>query len=84
MPYIEKRERVALDLAINELRSTLSFRGRGSLNYVITRLVDPGLDVGYSAYEAALGTLEAVKLELYRRRIAHYEDTKIKDNGDVY
>lgn len=31
-----------------------------------------------------LGVLEGAKLELYRRKIALYEDIKIKENGDVY
>ena len=30
-----------------------------------------------------IGALESAKLELYRRSIALYEDTKIKENGDV-
>jgi len=31
-----------------------------------------------------LGSVEAAKLEIYRRLIAPYEDTKIKENGDVF
>lgn len=30
------------------------------------------------------GALECTKLELYRRRVADYEDQKIADNGDAY
>lgn len=30
-----------------------------------------------------IGALEATKLEIYRRLIGPYEDTKLKKNGDV-
>jgi hypothetical protein len=30
-----------------------------------------------------MGVLESAKLELYRRKIAPYEDDKIAENGDV-
>jgi len=31
-----------------------------------------------------MGALEGAKLELYRRKVAIYEEEKIKENGDVY
>jgi len=31
-----------------------------------------------------IGVLESVKMELYRRKIADYEDEKCEENGDVY
>jgi hypothetical protein len=31
-----------------------------------------------------IGALEACKLEFYRRLVSHYEDIKIRSNGDVY
>jgi hypothetical protein len=37
----------------------------------------------YQHFNDVLGALEGAKLELYRRRIAPYEDTKIVENGDV-
>jgi len=59
----------------------------GELNYVITKTALKYLDVlgeSYQAYCDILGTLEAIKHELYRRKIATYENKKIKSNGDVY
>lgn len=38
----------------------------------------------YQTYNDMLGALECAKLELYRRKISPYEDTKIELNGDVY
>jgi broad-specificity NMP kinase len=37
----------------------------------------------YHKYNAAVGVLECAKLELYRRLVSGYEDTKIIENGDV-
>lgn len=56
----------------------------GMLNYIITRLVSRLYKTSYTELNAAIGMLECVKLELYRRRVALYEDEKIKENGDVY
>lgn len=36
------------------------------------------------AHRTILGVLECVKLELYRRVAAPYEDRKIEENGDVF
>lgn len=37
----------------------------------------------YSNYASVVGVLETVKLELFRRQVAPYEDAKIAQNGDV-
>jgi len=58
----------------------------GELNYAITRLVQLylGATPNYQCFNDALGALEGCKLELYRRKVASYEEEKIKVNGDVY
>ena len=58
----------------------------GELNYAITRLVQLylGARPNYQRFNDALGALEGCKLELYRRKVAPYEEEKIKVNGDVY
>ena len=80
MPYIPGLVRRA-DLELNQYDA----KTPGELNYVLTRIVLSYLPAkpGYTAYNEVLGVLEAVKLELYRRAIAPYEDTKITENGDV-
>ena len=91
MPYIEQELRAQLDPAINELRSVLArvnkLKRYGAVNYTITCLIDRlyGEDVfNYEAITKILGTLEAIKLEFYRRAAAPYENKKIKQNGDVF
>jgi len=83
MPYIKQIERDKLDPLIGLLSERIM--SEGALNYVITNLVlhyTP--DACYTDYAGVLGTLEAVKLELYRRKVAGYEDGKAAENGDVF
>jgi hypothetical protein len=58
----------------------------GELNYLITTFVLGflGDSPRYADFNDAIGALECAKLELYRRMIAPYEETKIAQNGDVY
>lgn len=80
MPYIEKPLRHRLDIGNTHPMNA------GELTYVLTRMI---LDyasgnISFQVYAEILGALEATKLELYRRVIAPYEDSKKETNGDVY
>lgn len=83
MPYIHEERRRALARGQRP-------KNPGELNFVITTVVLDYLDptfrrsMGYQDYNDALGALEGAKLELYRRRVAPYEDIKIEENGDLY
>lgn len=88
MPYITQEKRKELD---NHLDSLLMHIKRnkltaGDLNYLFTVLVieNLGLNPNYQAFNDAIGALEGCKLELYRRKVASYEDLKVVLNGDVY
>lgn len=83
MPYIveDRRKKLA--------SSWRSPSNAGELNYVITQAVLNYLDQyddgkSYARYNEVIGVLECAKQELYRRRIAPYEDYKKDLNGDVY
>ena len=87
MPYITQEERKQVHGVLSEA----SYLGMnkwpsGMLNYVITKLVVffLGSTPNYERFNSAVGVLESVKLELYRRPIAAYEDWKCNQNGDVY
>lgn len=58
----------------------------GELNYRLTCIVLEylGENPNYQRYNDAVGALAAVQMELYRRKVAPYEDRKIRENGDVY
>ncbi len=80
MPYINKNRRKIYRILID-------FDGAGELNYAITKVIQNYMNEkteSYQTYNDIMGALEGAKLELYRRKIAPYEDKKIKENGDVY
>lgn len=79
MPYIDRETR---DKVHNSWPRTV-----GELNYTLHTVMayyidDKGLN--YQTINDCIGVLECMKLELYRRLAAPYEDRKIKENGDVY
>jgi hypothetical protein len=84
MPYIKQEDRDRLENAIDDLADRVLTDGQ--LNYAITRLV-----VRYFAHNGwcydliarAVGALECVKLEFYRRLAGPYEDKAITKNGDL-
>lgn len=78
MPYIEPQ----LRRAFGELPIPTT---AGILNYIVTKVVLRflGKRPDYDRYNAAIGALECAKLEVYRRRLAPYEDGKIAENGDI-
>ena len=56
----------------------------GLLNFAITELLGKIYkDANYHSYNEAIGMLECCKLELYRKRIAPYENQKEHENGSV-
>lgn len=86
MPYVDSKSRAIFNhefrLALDAVRDCEP----GELCYAITRLVDTWLSATptYEDFAVAIGVLETAKLELYRRRVAPYEDFKAAANGDVY
>jgi len=81
MPYITKEARTRLDQG-GKPKTT------GELNYTISRVVDDYLlqkgELRYEYLNEVMGALECAKLELYRRVIVPYEDTKLAESGDIY
>lgn len=84
MPYITKERRCALMEPDSQADVP---NNAGELNYMFTMLALSYLkDMGvrYQTYNDIIGALEGAKLEMYRRMVAPYEDTKKEENGDVY
>ena len=82
MPYIDREDRDELDY------DGVMPSSPGELNFVITRLVNKYINtigpLRYRSINEAIGVIECVKLELYRRIAAPYEDKKMEEEGDVY
>lgn len=91
MPYIKDELRAHVDLAIKAVISNLPCCGEenleGALNYCISRVLAQAFELDseprYHKINRAIGTLECVKQELYRRLAGPYEDRAIEKNGDI-
>ncbi len=87
MPYIDNAKRIKYEKGIQDLLNVLRKVPKenvdGELNYVITRILRGLYGPSYYEYNRAIGVLESVKQEYYRRVVAPYEDKKIKEKGDV-
>jgi len=80
MPYIKRERRGPAHLDHDS-------QDVGELTYALTAEVLEYITrkgERFSTYADALAALEATKLELYRRKIAPYEDQKRRENGEVY
>lgn len=90
MPYIPQDERPCFHPMIEDIAKQICTEG--DLNYVITSICVEFLKQielldgtnNYLQYNMIVGAIECAKMELYRRRIAPYENAKIVQNGDVY
>lgn len=77
MPYIKQDDRGKLLKQLNV----------GTLNYSLTRELISYVTVNGLSYQTindVVGALESAKAEFQRRVAGPYEDTKIRENGDVY
>jgi len=87
LPYVKPENRAkyekALDELIDILKSLPVEEVDGELNYVVTRILKQIYPLRYFHINKAIGVLECVKLEFYRRVAAPYEDKKMKESGDV-
>ena len=90
MPYITPQRRVDIEPFLAPMLEAVQHMSEGEMNYIITRLVLSHLTHGgalhptYGDFQEAVGLLECVKLEFYRRMVVPYEDEKTKLNGDVF
>ncbi|MCK4318821.1 hypothetical protein KAW53_08665 [Candidatus Bathyarchaeota archaeon] len=87
MPYITQEDRPQYDEVLAELIGLLKEKPPesvdGHLNYVVTRVIKEVYPLRYYHVNKAMGVLECIQHEFYRRVAAPYEDTKIEQNGDV-
>jgi hypothetical protein len=80
MPYVKQEAR-------ERLFDRQGAETCGELNYLFTTLALEYLKTkgeSYQTYNDIIVALECAKLEMYRRKVVAYEDTKIRENGDVY
>jgi len=87
LPYIKSGNRNKYNTILKELVETLKAlppeEVDGELNYIVTKMLKEIYPLRYFHINKAVGVLECIKLEYYRRVAAPYEDSKIQDSGDV-
>lgn len=86
MPYLKVVQREYFNDLLKAL-SHVAIADGGELNFVLTEVLKQYLvthPLKYETFNTVVGALESCKLELYRRKVAPYESTKIAENGDVY
>jgi ribosomal protein S3AE len=87
LPYIKADNRNKYKKILEELVKILKTlppeEVDGELNYVVTKILKEIYPLRYFHINKAVGVLECIKLEYYRRVAAPYEDSKIKEAGDV-
>lgn len=91
MPYVKQEDRDQVDRAIDNLvaqmRDFTEDEIEGILNYSITRLLNEAMTKDghwrYKKINRAVGVLECLKMEFYRRLAAPYENAAIRKNNDL-
>lgn len=87
MPYIKKDERKKFDelikQVIEKIRKEPLESQDGEINYIVSKILLGIYEPRYFNFNRAMGVLECIKQEFYRRFIAKYEDEKIRENGDI-
>jgi ribosomal protein S3AE len=87
LPYIKAKNRIKYNKVLEELVKILktlpSEEIDGEFNYIVTKMLKEIYPLRYFHINKAVGVLECIKLEYYRRVAAPYEDSKIKESGDV-
>lgn len=92
MPYIDAKDRPAIDVHVDALARAIEADGgrdaagmAGPLNYACTTLALKLFPKRkYWTLALVVGVFVTVVLEYYRRWVAPYEDQKIAENGDCY
>lgn len=87
MPYIELEKRAELDNIVNQILTYLEKaedKDRdGQLNYLFTKTLKSLYKPSYFNYERIIGLLTCIQHEFYRRWVSPYEDSKMKQHGDI-
>ena len=84
MPYINAERRKIFDSQLKKCAENIE--SEGELNYCLYRLACLLIDrtgESYAKLAMCSSAMEHAKMEWYRRRLAPYEDEKIKENGDI-
>jgi len=86
MPYINKEDRNNFMFVESAIEDNPP-RTAGEMQYLIAIMIHHYVKykgLRYQTCNDIMGALTGANMEFYRRFVAEYEDSKIRDNGDVY
>jgi len=83
MPYIKEDSRKIFDKQIENLVEVID--KPGELTYCLYSIFKKLTERNkkFSTISSIIGEIECAKLEFYRRIVSPYENTKIRENGDI-
>jgi len=84
VPYIPPERRKIFDRVLEECARDI--KSEGELNYCtykLSCLVVQRTGESYANLSMCSSAMEHAKMEWYRRKLAPYEDEKIKQHGDI-
>ena len=87
MPYIKPEQRKKFEEVLEYLDRFIRIENCGELNYLLTKVILIYLNQKgerYQTYNDIIGVLECIKQELYRKKIAEYENLKENQNGTIF
>jgi len=82
MPYIVKEKRPRMSVVVDTMKK-VGVEANGDLNYILYKFCKYHISPSYNNYKNYCGELRQCATEIERRLLAHYEDTKCIENGDV-
>lgn len=82
MPYVKQERRKELDFIIDCMKQA-NITADGDLNYILYKFCKDVVKPSYNNYKNFCGELHQCATEIERRLLGPYEDTKIKENGDI-
>lgn len=82
MPYIEIPKRKKLDKVV-KLMKELDVKANGDLNYILFKFCKVTVKDGYNNFKNYCGELRECAVEIERRLLGPYEDSKRNENGDI-
>ena len=86
MPYITQQDRGNF-MWIRQAIEDSPPETAGEIQYLIALIIHQFIynkGLNYQNCNDVMGALSGANMEFYRRFVAEYEDSKIRDNGDVY
>ena len=87
MPYIKEEERGKWREIISKIGEMVkeipTEKIDGELNFLISSVMKDAYPPKYFNYNRAIGLLESIKQEFYRKQVGPYEDEKEAQHGSI-